>query len=78
MTIQEIYEDLKTHTFYDLDKVYTYLYKHYKIKPIPLPESDTIMGEDVYELPDGKLIVAGVNSCNRHLKIKCTYILIIP
>lgn len=79
ITAIELYEDLKNHVFYDLEKAYTYIFNKYKLTPLKSENIADDVYEDTYGASGGTVLVSGLkDSTKRHCKIKCRYILIEP
>lgn len=79
ITAKELYEDLKNHVFYDLEKAYTYIFKKYMLTPLKSENIADDVYEDTYGASGGTVLVSGLkDSTKRHFKVKCRYILIEP
>lgn len=79
ITAKELYEDLKNHVFYDLEKAYTYIFNKYKLTPVKSENIADDVYEDTYGASGGTVLVSGLkDSTKRYCKIKCRYILIEP
>lgn len=79
ITAKELYEDLKNHVFYDLEKAYTYIFNEYKLTPLKSENIFDDVYEDTYEVSNGTVVISGLkDSSKRHYKVKCHYTLIEP
>lgn len=79
ITAKELYEDLKNHVFYDLEKAYTYIFNKYNLTPTKSEGIGYGFNEDTYETSVGTVLIKGLkDSSKRHYQIKCHYTLIEP